>query len=334
MRENVSSLATPPLAGPPVPAPPDRLFDERSSCPICGSMDVSDVYSKPYVGSEIETFLRGKYDRLPRPEPFETRFRDQQFVVCECRRCRAYFQRFAPTPGLAAEYYDTWIASHGRPDWRFDEYAHRINEALVLTSFLLKHTGKRSPAELSILDFGVGRGLFALAMRACGCRVAALDLSQAREEEARRNGLDIVASDEIPGSDFDFINTEQVFEHLPKPQETAGLLARGLRTGGVLKISVPYARWLETGPVVFDAKASRYGKGSMMFLQPIEHLNYFRRPSLNVMMGDLGCSEVKLSASDELNYAFNWKGMRNIVKNLARPLVRARFRNYLLFSKG
>jgi 2-polyprenyl-3-methyl-5-hydroxy-6-metoxy-1,4-benzoquinol methylase len=311
-----------------------KLFEERVDCPVCGSTDVQDIFSKPYVGSEIGDILRGRYERTGRSPSFDDRFAEKDYVICECKTCRAYYQRFAPVADLAVEYYSEWISEHGRPQWPFSEYTHRINEALVLTSFLLKHTGKKSPAELSILDFGVGRGLFALAMRACGCRVSAIDLSTPREDEARRNGLAIAKHEDIPGSEFDFINTEQVFEHLTHPLDTARHLVQGLATGGVLKISVPYAGWLEKGPLFFDWKASKYGKGSIMPLHPMEHLNYYRRPSLQIMMRQQGCREVQMSALDELNYAFNWKGARNIAKNLARPVVRKNFRNYLLFSKG
>lgn len=309
------------------------MFIERTECPVCAGHKVSTVYSAPYVGSPVEDYLRPRCDRSNGEGSYRQRFAGHEFVVSACSDCNALFQKHAPAPGLAAEYYDTWIAAHGSPSAPFTEYTHRINEALVLTSLLLKRTGKRSPADLSVLDYGVGRGVFALAMRACGCKVSTYDLSSERMETARRNGLAAIEDSEIPGSGFDFINTEQVFEHLPAPRETTAHLVSGLNDRGILKISVPYGRAIESGPFRIDWNAPKYGPYSPMYLQPLEHLTYFRRPSLDKMMAGLGYAQVRLSVADELNYAFNWKGARQIAKNLVRPFIRDRIRNYFLYGR-
>ena len=309
------------------------MFVARDSCPVCSGNRTEIVYSTPYVGTEVETFLRQKYDRKPRDQTYAERLEGFDFTVLRCVACSALFQRLAPDREFASEYYETWIADHGHPKFPFGEYTHSINEAMTLTAFLLKQTGKSFPNDLWILDFGVGQGVFALAMRACGCRVAAFDLSQARNDTARDNGLTIVEYEDIPDSNFDFINTEQVFEHLDQPRVTASHLVEGLAPRGVLKISVPYAKWLETGHFRIDWNALRYGRHSMMPLQPLEHLTYFKRPSLDIMMKGLGLSRKKPKLSDELNYLFDWRGLRNIAKNLIRPIARDRFRNYFLYAR-
>ena len=306
-----------------------ELFYERKLCPVCQSADTEQILSEPYVGGGPERILRPKYDRIPREETYQARLSGYDYSILSCLHCRALFQKLAPTPAFAAEYYGSWIAQHGSPKFPFGEYAHAINEALILTDFLLKWTGKAVPAELKILDFGVGMGVFANAMKACGCRVFGFDLSDERVEARAKDGILPVGYDAIEG--FDFINTEQVFEHLPDPLEKAKHLTKGLCEKGVLKISVPFARWLERGPVRIDWSAGRYDRNSYMPLQPLEHLTYFRRPSLVRMMGRLGFEPVRPRIIDELNYAFDWK--RSALKNLARPFIRTRLRNYYLFAR-
>lgn len=306
------------------------LFVARSRCPVCHSADVETVLSEPYVGAGPESVLRPKYDRIPREVPYEERLNGYDYTILSCRGCRALFQQLAPTPEFAAEYYGSWIAQHGKPRFLLGEYAHWINEALILTSFLLKRTGRESPDELKILDFGVGQGVFANAMKACGCKVYGYDLSDERLEAREREGIVPVKFEAIEG--FDFINTEQVFEHLPDPLEKATHLSRGLTEKGVLKISVPYARWAERGPLKIDWNAGRYARHSYMPLQPIEHLTYFRRPSLERMMASLGFKAVRPSILTELNYAFDWK--RSALKYLARPFLRRWMRNYYLFARA
>jgi len=46
----------------------------------------------------------------------------------------------------------------------------------------------------------------------------------------------------LPDADFDFINVDQVFEHLPYPRATLANLTTKLRAGGVVRISVPNGR--------------------------------------------------------------------------------------------
>lgn len=183
-----------------------ELFFERGRCPACHSADVETMLSEPYVGGGPETILRPKYDRIPRAIPYEERLNGHDYVILGCRNCRALFQRFAPTPEFASEYYGSWIAQHGKPRFPFEEYKHWINEALILTSFLLKRTGRRTPDELRVLDYGVGEGVFANAMKACGCNVFGFDLASERVEARAKEGIVPVDIDAIAG--FDFINTE------------------------------------------------------------------------------------------------------------------------------
>jgi SAM-dependent methyltransferase len=309
------------------------MFIERRCCPVCRSGGVDQVYSEPYVGAGPETVLRPKHDRLARPLGYEERLDGFDYTILACRDCRALFQKLAPDPAFAAEYYGTWIARHDRPDYPLAEYTHHIHQAMVLTDFLLKATGKRIPDELSILDYGVGRGIFAAAMKACGCRVSGYDLSAERMSMIQQEGIEPVGYSDIPGSNFDFINTEQVFEHLPDPLATASHLIDGLSRRGIMKVSVPYAPWLEQGEVAIDWHADRYARNSSMPLQPIEHLTYFRRPSLTSMMRRLGFHIVRPAILSELNYTFDWGGLRKIGRNLLRPFLRNRLRNYYLFAR-
>lgn len=65
--------------------------------------------------------------------------------------------------------------------------------------------------------------------------------------------------EEIPQHQFDFINTEQVFEHIPKPLETLRYLKKALKTNGVLKISVPTANDIEQRLEIMDWKIPKRG---------------------------------------------------------------------------
>ena len=102
---------------------------------------------------------------------------------------------------------------------------------------------------------------------------------------------------------------------------------------GVLKISVPFSRWVEKGDLKIDWNAGRYSRHSSMPLQPLEHLTYFRRASVDALASQLGLTRVRLSAGDMLRYATNWTSPKSAIKNIGKALFRDRMRNYHLFQK-
>lgn len=50
-----------------------------------------------------------------------------------------------------------------------------------------------------------------------GCKAAGMELSEARVSHAQSRGVPAVEWQELASRRFDFINTEQVFEHVTDP---------------------------------------------------------------------------------------------------------------------
>jgi SAM-dependent methyltransferase len=96
--------------------------------------------------------------------------------------------------------------------------------------------------EVRVLDVGTGPGFVAQAARARGAVVSAVDQSTAMVALARAAGIDAtVASIEqipFPDSAFDAVVGGYVLNHLARPAEAAAELARVLRPGGRVALSV------------------------------------------------------------------------------------------------
>ena len=93
-----------------------------------------------------------------------------------------------------------------------------------------------------VLDVGTGPGFVALAAASRGASVAAVDQSTAMVGIARAAGVDaVVASAEaLPYEDasFDAVTAGYLANHLPRPEAGIASLARVLRPGGRLALTV------------------------------------------------------------------------------------------------
>jgi 2-polyprenyl-3-methyl-5-hydroxy-6-metoxy-1,4-benzoquinol methylase len=181
---------------------------------------------------------------------------------------------------------------------------------------------KKAPSSLSFFDFGMGWGEWALMAKAFGCRSYGSELSKICLEYANSNGINIVSWDEIPQSQFDFINTEQVFEHISNPLQTLCHLKKGLKADGLLKISVPTVNFMERRLRIMDWNSHKGTRNSLNPVAPLEHINFYRRTSLIMMANLSGMKEVFLPIKNQYQYTTEWVGVKRIAKNMLLPIFR------------
>ena len=92
--------------------------------------------------------------------------------------------------------------------------------------------------------------------------------------------MTVLTWEEIPTHQFDFINTEQVFEHLSQPLETLEYLSKALKPHGIIKISVPNGWNIEEKLAIGDWDASKESPQSLNPVAPLEHVNCFTYQSI------------------------------------------------------
>jgi 2-polyprenyl-3-methyl-5-hydroxy-6-metoxy-1,4-benzoquinol methylase len=105
------------------------------------------------------------------------------------------------------------------------------------------------PAAGRVIDFGCGAGVIALALAQAGYRVKGLDISadmiaaaKSRAEQSKLS-VDFAVGDTQTfanlDSDFDAVVSSSVLEYLPDPVQALGEMARRIRPGGHVILSVP-----------------------------------------------------------------------------------------------
>jgi SAM-dependent methyltransferase len=174
----------------------------------------------------------------------------ERYHLLSCGRCGHIYQSPRPTPEsigahYPADYHPYLIAVEDEPS-----PLRRLDRAFGLrmrTSAVHKAAGGR-PGRL--LDVGCATGVFLDGMRRLGWSVEGVEPSAHAADYARsRFGLRVhvglLEDAGLPDAAFDAITMWDVLEHVHEPRPVLAELARLLRPGGVLVLSLPNPDSLE-----------------------------------------------------------------------------------------
>ncbi len=295
-----------------------KNFVYRANCELCGSNKkrvlFSEEFTNPLIWNFLEAYYQGRIDKSD--------LSGAQYEVVKCLECGFIWQIQILNDELTEKLYNTWI-SPGESCLKkktadisvFSGYARQIE----VLSFLL---GKK-PFEIDVLDFGMGWGYWCLMAKAFGYKASGFEISKERIEFAKKNGINVIENfSDITANQFDFINTEQVFEHVPNPIQTLKALARALKKEGLIKISVPNGRGIEQ-------ELTRPGwRPSKDAIHPLEHINCFTHQTL-VKAGKLAGLEL-IRQPFLLGYRYN---LKSYLKGILGKYYQQYFGTSLYFKK-
>ena len=204
-----------------------------------------------------------------------------------------------------------------------DYHAGHAREIMMLVAHF-----NINPAKLHFLDVGMGWGKWCLMAKAFGCNIYGIELSRPKIEIGLSQGINMISWDELVRYSFDYINTEQFFEHVGRPLEILRYLRKSLKTNGLIKISVPDGADIKRRLNVSDWTAPKGTKNSLNAVSPLEHINCYNRSSIIKMAEIAGLQEVKIPIRLQYIYSTNWRPIREMAKNLLRPFY------YNVLQKG
>ncbi len=298
-------------------------FVERTECPCCLSGACQTLYECEFRTDPIRQYLRDFYD--PQGGVEYEFLEGASLVLQQCHTCGLIFQGQIGNDFLLEKLYEEWIdpsLAKERDDQRRDLWSHIGDVREIIT--VLSESGKM-PTEARFLDFGMGWGKWSRMAKAFGCQAFGLELSEERTKYARSQGVKIAAWDDIPGSGFDLINTEQVFEHIPKPLATLRHLAKGLAPTGLLKISVPNGaripRLLKNPD--WNATSRKEGRRSLNAVAPLEHINCFNQKALFQLGRNAGLEPVKMDSETDIHVTRRRARGRNWLRSIRAQFERA-----------
>jgi SAM-dependent methyltransferase len=296
-----------------------KHFVTREKCPACESGRSRLLYRASYTDSPIRDYLVAFYSTTGSGVDFEY-FDGARYTLLECQDCGVIFQEEAPDPALTQKLYNEWLdpetvrAIESR-ERNARHYLWCASEIARVIQYL-----KRLPSEIRFLDFGMGWGSWCLMAKGFGCDVYGMDLSHAATEYAKSVGVKVIDCAMAEERQFDFINAEQVFEHIVDPRDALARFHDALAPGGVIRISVPNGRNIKRKLERPDWSAPENLPDSLNDVAPLQHLNSYNFDALVRMGVSIGLREVEIPGD-----LLAPQDMRGKLKALVRPLFRAMF---------
>ncbi|MGZ4333694.1 MAG: class I SAM-dependent methyltransferase [Gaiellaceae bacterium] len=308
---------------------PTTQFSTRDRCPACGSAEARRLVDLSYSEPPISDYLLRFYGSAGREMLAE--LADVDYTLIECVRCGLIWQYRSPHEGFLRQLYETWSDP---AETRELELGATLGERLPVArevASVVSALGRR-PNELRVLDFGMGWGWWLQIARAFGCQVWGVEVSPPMLEHAVQLGIPTLSWDELGDHQFDFVNTEQVFEHLAEPFPVLQRLAKTLSPEGLLKISVPPSHDIHRRLRANDWDAGKWTRNSLNAVAPLEHLNCFHGRSLPAMAERAGLDERRLPTGAYYELLALRTGFGRLAKQILKPVFPTRKGAYRFFG--
>lgn len=276
-------------------------FTSRGACPVCAGTDTHRIYTARYDEDPVRALVQSNFGRqgvvdwsLLAGVPFE---------VDKCATCDLLFQVQTPNDAMLEVIYTQMISpgfldEYERGLLTLDEFHRIAGEFTVLFERIGKH-----PADITMLDFGVGQGRWARVARGMGATVYVTEIGDDKKQLARTLGLEVIEDEDVDRMTFDLVHTEQVLEHLVHPGRDFARLARAVAPGGLFKAAIPYRGKLEQllkskglpTEAMFASGGARAIPGEVeafASIQPLEHLNAFSEKTIDWLAAHNGLRKV------------------------------------------
>ena len=294
-------------------------FVEREKCPVCGKARSKSIFKEFYSSQLLIDYLESFYGKQGGVDIGKVQ--EGIYELVKCSHCELVYQRYIPNDAMMETLYERWL----NPSKVYEKFEKSHNKEYYLTlgdevAGLIGFFDAK-PSDLDFFDFGMGWSNWCKMVQAFGVNVCGTELSQARIDHAKTYGLEIIDLDQLSEKKFDFINTEQVFEHISDPKETLALLVKGLKKNGVIKLSVPNGFDIERRLKVNDWSASKGSINSLNPVAPLEHINCFKTKNLDILADKAGLKRVKVPIPKALNPKEK-VNMKEKLKSVMRPIYR------------
>lgn len=279
----------------------------RKNCPCCGNDNIEEKLSLKYdtdLFRDTIGFVRYHYD-----------ISNLYYTIHYCNRCSLYYQETVLDEEESRVLYSSDVGGSGERIRSLEEVAHLAEDAMLIR---LLFPGKVP----KVLDFGMNTGDWARVASAYGCECYGTDIADFSKMRAAEKAIKFVDLDQLQSEFFDFINADQVFEHLADPLDVLKRLHKALHHNGIIKISCPGDRHI-------DRKIKRLMNGKILpqnfltefdSIAPFLHINLFNAKSLVILGKSAGFERFRIPIRLSYSTMTLFNTLRQLNRNLWRPI--------------
>lgn len=277
-------------------------FVKRKTCPVCKSSKAETLFEQSFESVKVKKFIQSYYSAQ-----LSEKISGNYYSLSRCSQCTLIYQsEILDTQGLNYLYeiaIDKTASLAKREQANSQYFQSLVQDSYAPIGFF----PEKKPREIRVLDFGMGWGHWAIAAQAHGLDVVGAELSQSRIEFAKSKGIEVIDIMNSQLDDFDYINTDQVFEHLDDPHDVLEQLVNRLKPGGIIKIFVPNS--------TIDRLKLKYGSWEPCkdSFHPLEHINSFTNRSINIFTEQFSLKPISFA---ELKVAQKLKIRRVIARKV------------------
>lgn len=269
----------------------------RSSCPACNEIRIKEIFSLPYNSREMIDFLSSYYKGTIDIKQLYGR----RYNLLECKNCNLIFQEQIPNKKFSQELYEKYIDKDDSLKKKND-YEKKYNKKLNYEMGLIKNIFKKKNEEISILDFGAGWGFWLNYFKKNNFDVYAFEVSETRINFLKESKIKIISDIENTDNKFDFIYSEETFEHISDPKETLINLSKILKENGFMMLRFPNS-------FLFKLRLNKNYKPCTDCAHPLEHINLLKKKSFESMVKDSNLEIINFKSK------FNFS-LRNFLKDI------------------
>ncbi len=269
----------------------------RSSCPVCKDSRIKEIFSLPYNSREMIEFLSSYYKGTIDLK----KLYGQHYKLLECGNCNLIFQEQIPNKKFSQELYEKYIDKDDSLKKK-DDYEKKYHKKLFYEMSLIKRIFKKKNEEISILDFGAGWGFWLNYLKKNNFDVYAFEVSETRIDFLKKNKIKIISDIINTDNKFDFIYSEETFEHISDPKETLINLSKILKENGFIMLRFPSS-------FLFKLRLNEGYKPCADCAHPLEHINLLKKKSFENMIIDSNLEIINFKSK------FNFS-LRNFLKDI------------------
>ena len=269
----------------------------RNFCPACKETKKKVIFSLPYDSSVMIDFFSSYYKGMIDIKKLNR----YHYKLLECENCNLIFQEQIPNEKFSQKLYEKYINKDDSLKKK-DNYKKKYHKKLFYEMELIKNIFKKKNEEISILDFGAGWGFWLNYLKENNFDVHAYEISETRINFLKKNQIKVISDIINIDNRFDFIYSEETFEHISDPKETLINLSKILKENGFIMLRFPSS-------FLFKLRLNKKYKPCTDCAHPLEHINLLKKKSFEAMIVDSNLEIINFKSR------FNFS-LRNFLKDI------------------